>query len=71
MLLKLTVMMMMLASAAVAALLTLLPWQLLLEEVTPLRLAFVSLISVFMPEPIALDLLSAAQLHQQGYRPDT
>jgi uncharacterized membrane protein YraQ (UPF0718 family) len=66
MLLKPTVTIMLLASVAAAALLTLLPWQSLLEEVTPLRLAFVSLISVFMPVPIALDVLFAAQLHQQG-----
>ena len=33
---------------------------------TPLRLALVSLISVFMPVPIALDVMFAAQLQQQG-----
>jgi uncharacterized membrane protein YraQ (UPF0718 family) len=66
MLLKPTVTIMLLASVASAALLTLLPWQALLSEVTPLRLAFVSLISVFMPVPIALDVMFAAQLHQQG-----
>jgi uncharacterized membrane protein YraQ (UPF0718 family) len=66
MLLKPTVTIMLLASVTSAALLTLLPWQALLSEVTPLRLAFVSLISVFMPVPIALDVMFAAQLHQQG-----
>jgi hypothetical protein len=34
--------------------------------VTPARLALVSLISVFMPVPIALDVMFAAQLQQQG-----
>jgi uncharacterized membrane protein YraQ (UPF0718 family) len=66
MLLKPTVTIMLLASLAAAALLTLIPWQTLLSEVTPLRLAFVSLVSVFMPVPIALDVMFAAQLHQQG-----
>jgi uncharacterized membrane protein YraQ (UPF0718 family) len=66
MLLKPTVTVMLLASVASAALLTLIPWQALLSEATPLRLAFVSLISVFMPVPIALDVMFAAQLHQQG-----
>jgi uncharacterized membrane protein YraQ (UPF0718 family) len=66
MLLKPTVTIMLLASLASATLLTLLPWQALLSEVTPLRLAFLSLISVFMPVPIALDVMFAAQLHQQG-----
>src|SRR5207248_3305299 len=49
-----------------AAMLTLIPWQALLSEVTPLRLGLVSLISVFMPVPIALDVMFAAQLQQQG-----
>jgi uncharacterized membrane protein YraQ (UPF0718 family) len=66
MLLKPTVTIMLLASVASAALLTLLPWHSLLAQPTPLRLAFVSLISVFMPVPIALDVMFAAQLHQQG-----
>ncbi len=66
MLLKPTITIMLLASLAAAALLTLIPWQSLLSEVTPLRLAFVSLVSVFMPVPIALDVMFAAQLHQQG-----
>jgi uncharacterized membrane protein YraQ (UPF0718 family) len=66
MLLKPTVTIMLLASLIAAVLLTLIPWQALLSEVTPLRLAFVSLLSVFMPVPIALDVMFAAQLHQQG-----
>jgi len=66
MLLKPTVTIMLLASVGAAVLLTLIPWQALLSEVTPLRLAFVSLVSVAMPVPIALDVMFAAQLHQQG-----
>jgi uncharacterized membrane protein YraQ (UPF0718 family) len=60
MLFKPTVTIMLLASLAAAALLTLIPWQTLLSEVTPLRLAFVSLVAVFMPVPIALDVMFAA-----------
>ena len=66
MLLKPTVTIMLLASVASAALLTLLPWESLLSKLTPLRLAFISLVSVFMPVPMALDVMFAAQLHQQG-----
>ena len=66
MLLKPTITLMLLASLVSAMMLTLIPWQELLSEPTPLRLAFVSLISVFMPVPIALDVMFAAQLQQQG-----
>jgi uncharacterized membrane protein YraQ (UPF0718 family) len=66
MLVKPTVTIMLLASLVSAALLTLIPWQDLLSEQTPLRIGLVSLISVFMPVPIALDVLFAAQLQQQG-----
>ena len=66
MLLKPTLTIMLLASVAASAMLTLIPWQTLLTEPTPARLAFVSLISVLMPVPIALDVMFAAQLHQQG-----
>jgi uncharacterized membrane protein YraQ (UPF0718 family) len=66
MLVKPTITLMLLASVASAAMLTLIPWQELLSEPTPLKLALVSLISVFMPVPIALDVMFAAQLQQQG-----
>ncbi len=66
MLVKPTITIMLLASLVSAALLTLIPWQTLLAEPTPLRLGLVSLISVFMPVPIALDVMFAAQLQQQG-----
>ena len=66
MLVKPTITIMLLASLASAVLLTLVPWQELLAEPTPARLGLVSLISVFMPVPIALDVMFAAQLQQQG-----
>ncbi|HEY4761669.1 MAG TPA: permease [Thermoguttaceae bacterium] len=66
MLVKPTITIMLLASVVSAAVLTLIPWQTLLSEASPMRLAFVSLVSVFMPVPIALDVMFAAQLYQQG-----
>jgi len=54
------------ATVLAGALLTVIPWQTLLSEVAPARLALVGLISVFMPVPIALDVMFAAQLQQQG-----
>jgi uncharacterized membrane protein YraQ (UPF0718 family) len=66
MLLKPTIPLMLLASVVSAILLVLIPWESLLSEVTPLRMAFASLISTFMPVPIALDVMFAAQLQQQG-----
>ena len=66
MLLKPTLTLMLLASVVSATLLTLVPWDSLLSEVTPLKLALVTLISVFMPVPIALDVMFAGQLQQQG-----
>ena len=58
MLVKPTLTITLLASLVSATMLTLLPWQELLSEPTPLKLALVSLISVFMPVPIALDVCS-------------
>jgi uncharacterized membrane protein YraQ (UPF0718 family) len=66
MLVKPTITLMLLASVVSATLLVLIPWDWLLSEVTPLRLGFASLISTFMPVPIALDVMFAAQLQQQG-----
>jgi len=66
MLLKPTITLMLLAGVVSATMLVLIPWGSVLSEVTPLRMAFASLISVFMPVPIALDVMFAAQLHQQG-----
>jgi uncharacterized membrane protein YraQ (UPF0718 family) len=66
MLAKPTIIIMLLASVVSAILLTLLPWDSLLAEPTPLKLALVSLISVLMPVPIMLDVMFAAQLQQHG-----
>ncbi|GJQ25986.1 MAG: hypothetical protein HBSAPP02_10180 [Phycisphaerae bacterium] len=66
MLVKPTITLMLLASIVSSVVLTLVPWTTLLSEVTPLRAALVSLISVFMPVPIALDVMFAAQLQHQG-----
>ena len=66
MLVKPTITIMLLASVVSAAMLTLIPWQELLAEPTPLTLGLVSLVAVFMPVPIALDVMFAAQLQQQG-----
>lgn len=66
MLLKPTITLMLLASVVSATVLLLIPWDALLSEVTPLRLGFASLVSTFMPVPIALDVMFAAQLQQQG-----
>jgi len=65
MLLKPTITLMLLASVVSATLLVLIPWESLLSEITPLKAALVSLVSVFMPVPIALDVMFAAQLQQQ------
>ncbi len=66
MLLKPTITVMLLASVVSATLIVLIPWDSLLSEKTPLGLPFASLISTFMPVPIALDVMFAAQLYQQG-----
>jgi hypothetical protein len=66
MLVKPTITIMLLASLVSATMLTLLPWQALLSEPTPMRLGLVSVISVFTPVPIALDVMFAAQLQEQG-----
>ena len=66
MLLKPTITLMLLASIVSATVLTLVPWESLLSDVTPLKAIVVSIISVFMPVPIALDVMFAAQLQQQG-----
>jgi uncharacterized membrane protein YraQ (UPF0718 family) len=57
---------MLLGSFLSAALLALVPWNSLLSSVTPLRMAAASLLSVFMPVPIAADVMFAAQLQHQG-----
>ncbi|HEY6349097.1 MAG TPA: permease [Candidatus Angelobacter sp.] len=66
MLVKPTVVLMLVGSFLSAALLALVPLNSLLSSVTPLRMAAASLLSVFMPVPIALDVMFAAQLQHQG-----
>jgi len=66
MLLKPTLVIMLLASVTASLMLTLIPWQALLSDVTPLRLAFISVAAVFMPVPIALDVMFPARLYQEG-----
>jgi uncharacterized membrane protein YraQ (UPF0718 family) len=66
MLLKPTFTIMMLASVLAALALTLVPWENLLTHVTVARAAVVSLFAVFMPVPIALDVMYAAQLQNSG-----
>jgi uncharacterized membrane protein YraQ (UPF0718 family) len=66
MLVKMMAGLMVLASVVSSALLVLVPWNSLLSTVTPLRMAAASLLSVFMPAPIAMDVLFAAQLQHQG-----
>lgn len=61
-----TVTLMVIASIISAILIIFIPWQQLLAEVSIARLALVSLLSVFMPIPIALDVMFATQLQQQG-----
>ena len=66
MLVKATLPLMALASLAAATALVLVPWDALLSHASPGRLAIASLISTLMPVPIALDVMFAAQLRQQG-----
>jgi uncharacterized membrane protein YraQ (UPF0718 family) len=66
MLLKPTVTLMLLASVVSATVLVLVPWESLLAEATPQGMAVASALSTFMPVPIALDVMFAAQLQQQG-----
>lgn len=65
-LIKPTVTMMVLGSVVAAAMITLIPWSSLLSEVTFARTLLISLVSVFIPVPIALDVMFAAQLQHQG-----
>ena len=66
MLLKPTITLMLLASVLTATVLVTVPWDALLSQATPWRLACVSLLSVLIPVPIAMDVMFAAQLQQQG-----
>lgn len=65
-LVKPTVTTMVLASLLASVLLVLVPWPSLLAHVTPLRMMLVSGLAVFMPTPIALDVMFAAHLQKLG-----
>ena len=69
MLVKPTITIMLLASLLSAAMLVLVPWQSLLAEPSFGKMGLVSLISTLMPVPIALDVMFAAELQQQGVAP--
>jgi uncharacterized membrane protein YraQ (UPF0718 family) len=66
---KLTVGLMLVAGVVSSALLVLVPWEKLLASSNPLYIATASMLSVFMPVPIALDVMFAAQLYAQGVNP--
>ena len=65
-LVKPTVTTMVLASLVASVLLVLIPWPSLLAHATPLRMMLVSVLAVFMPVPIALDVMFAANLQKTG-----
>ena len=65
-LIKPTVTMMVAASVIASVLLVLIPWHSLLASATPGRMGVASLLATFMPVPIALDVLFAAQLQKAG-----
>ncbi|QEH38417.1 putative permease [Aquisphaera giovannonii] len=69
MLLKPTVSIMLLASLAAAILLVLVPWNGLLARASPWRFLVASVLSTFMPVPIALDVMFASQLQGEGVAP--
>lgn len=66
MLAKPTITLLLVASLAASLLLTLVPWQSVLSEITPGRVFLVGMVSVFMPVPIALEVMFAAVLYRQG-----
>ena len=66
MLAKPTITIMLLASVLSAAMLVLIPWSTLLADPSPWKMGLVSLLSVAMPVPIALDVMFAAELQRQG-----
>jgi uncharacterized membrane protein YraQ (UPF0718 family) len=69
MLAKPTAALMLVASVLSAAALALVPWGSLLGSVTLLHMGVAAVLGVFMPVPIALDVLFAAQLYHQGANP--
>lgn len=69
MLVKPTLSLMLIASVISSALLVLVPWDRLLGNANFLYLMLAAVLSVFMPIPIALDVMFAAQLYRQGVNP--
>ena len=69
MLVKPTIALMLIASFVSSALLVFVPWDRLLGSVNLLYLAMAAVLSVFMPIPIALDVMFAGQLYRQGVNP--
>ena len=69
MLVKPTVVLMLIASVVSSALLVLVPWTALFGSANPLFMGVAAVLSVFMPIPIALDVMFAAQLYRQGVNP--
>ena len=66
MLFKPTITIMLLSAILASAMLVLLPWPEILASTNPLMRLLVSFLAVLMPVPIALDVMFAAQLQQQG-----
>lgn len=66
MLFKPTISLMIVASVLASALLVLVPWNSLLAHTSPARFVGLSALGVFMPVPIALDVLFAGELHRTG-----
>ena len=69
MLMKPTITLMLIASVVSTALLVLVPWEKLLSGIGLPNLAAAAMLSVFMPVPIALDVMFAGQLYRQGINP--
>lgn len=66
MLFKPTVTIMILSAILASAMLVLIPWTAILASPNPLMKLLVSILAVIMPVPIALDVMFASQLQQQG-----
>ncbi|MDQ6666462.1 MAG: permease [Acidobacteriota bacterium] len=66
MLFKPTISLMLIASILASALLVLVPWNSLLGTMSAWRMLAASALGVFMPVPIALDVLFAGELHRNG-----
>jgi uncharacterized membrane protein YraQ (UPF0718 family) len=63
---KPTITIMVLSAVLASAMLVLIPWSDVLASTNPLTKLLVSFLAVIMPVPIALDVMFASQLQQQG-----